>query len=381
MTAPDAASTRRRLGVEGEAQPVLQVMKRPFTRRMAASCPWVRVLSGWITDATELWECVRQDRPRIGPSTGLLGREQIKLRPRRHRRDHRARQAGRTSPLAPPCPAAKARPGSFGELDPPPPVYLPWRCGPRRDRKNEVKLSTSLRGWPKKTRRCASQQNPETAETLLFPAMARCICASPSRNLESKYQIRREARRPSVPLCRDDPDIDLATRGRHKKQSRRAHGQFGDVVLDIKSRCRAGARFSNSPTSHHRRRGAQNSSTSPQCREREGGLRGGGACAISPEIRAALGLPGRRRRRQFVGRLLSRGRFVDMAFQQAARLAMKEGLAACSPVVWSRSSRVEVYTPSEATPRVTAIVSQRRGRRYWASTRVRAGFAGTWWRD
>lgn len=51
----------------------------------------------------------------------------------------------------------------------------------------------------------------------------------------------------------------------------------------------------------------------------------------------------------------------DMAFQQAGRLAMKEGMAACSPVLLEPIMKVEVQTPSDTTARVTAIVSQRRG--------------------
>ncbi len=51
----------------------------------------------------------------------------------------------------------------------------------------------------------------------------------------------------------------------------------------------------------------------------------------------------------------------DMAFQMAAKIAMKEGMAACSPVLLEPIMKVEVYTPSDATAKATAIVSQRRG--------------------
>ena len=50
-----------------------------------------------------------------------------------------------------------------------------------------------------------------------------------------------------------------------------------------------------------------------------------------------------------------------MAFQMAAKIAMKEGMAACSPVLLEPIMKVEVYTPSDATAKATAIVSQRRG--------------------
>lgn len=51
----------------------------------------------------------------------------------------------------------------------------------------------------------------------------------------------------------------------------------------------------------------------------------------------------------------------DMAFQMAAKLAMKEGLAGCSPVLLEPIMKVEIATPTDATAKATAIVSQRRG--------------------
>lgn len=51
----------------------------------------------------------------------------------------------------------------------------------------------------------------------------------------------------------------------------------------------------------------------------------------------------------------------DMAFQMAARIAMKEGLAACSPVLLEPVMKVEIATPSDATARITAMIPQRRG--------------------
>lgn len=50
-----------------------------------------------------------------------------------------------------------------------------------------------------------------------------------------------------------------------------------------------------------------------------------------------------------------------MAFQQAARIGMKEGMAACSPVLLEPILKVQIATPSETTAKVTAIVPQRRG--------------------
>ena len=51
----------------------------------------------------------------------------------------------------------------------------------------------------------------------------------------------------------------------------------------------------------------------------------------------------------------------DMAFQMAARIGMKEGMSQCSPVLLEPIMKVEIATPSETTPKITALVPQRRG--------------------
>jgi elongation factor G len=51
----------------------------------------------------------------------------------------------------------------------------------------------------------------------------------------------------------------------------------------------------------------------------------------------------------------------DMAFQLAGKLAMREGLPQCGPVLLEPVMKVAIHTPSEATANVTAIIPQRRG--------------------
>ncbi len=51
----------------------------------------------------------------------------------------------------------------------------------------------------------------------------------------------------------------------------------------------------------------------------------------------------------------------DMAFRQAGRLAMSEGMPSCQPVLLEPVNWVEIAVPSEATARVNAIISSRRG--------------------
>jgi elongation factor G len=51
----------------------------------------------------------------------------------------------------------------------------------------------------------------------------------------------------------------------------------------------------------------------------------------------------------------------DMAFRQAGRLAMSEGLPQCQPVLLEPIMEVKIAVPNEATARVNAIIAQRRG--------------------
>ncbi len=51
----------------------------------------------------------------------------------------------------------------------------------------------------------------------------------------------------------------------------------------------------------------------------------------------------------------------DMAFRTAAQIGMREGMPQCKPVLLEPILKVEIAVPSEATPRVNGIVSQRRG--------------------
>jgi elongation factor G len=51
----------------------------------------------------------------------------------------------------------------------------------------------------------------------------------------------------------------------------------------------------------------------------------------------------------------------DMAFRQAGRLAMTEGMPNCNPVLLEPIMAVSIAVPSEANARINSIISQRRG--------------------
>ena len=154
-----------------------------------------------------------------------------------------------------------------------------------------------------------------------------------------------QSQAPRVPY-RETIRKPATQRGRHKKQSG-GHGQFGDVVLEIKPLPRgSGFVFSDTITG-----GVVPKQYIPSV---EAGIREflkAGPLGF-PVVDLAVNL--------------SDGSYhtvdsSDMAFQQAARIGMKEGMAACSPVLLEPILKVQIFTPSEATAKVTAIVPQRRG--------------------
>jgi elongation factor G len=51
----------------------------------------------------------------------------------------------------------------------------------------------------------------------------------------------------------------------------------------------------------------------------------------------------------------------DAAFQAAGRIAMQEGMPECAPVLLEPVMRVKIHVPNDATAKVNAIVSGRRG--------------------
>ena len=50
-----------------------------------------------------------------------------------------------------------------------------------------------------------------------------------------------------------------------------------------------------------------------------------------------------------------------MAFRQAARIAMQEGMPDCSPVLLEPVMAVEIAVPSDATAKINGIIPSRRG--------------------
>jgi elongation factor G len=135
-------------------------------------------------------------------------------------------------------------------------------------------------------------------------------------------------------------------RGRHKKQSG-GHGQFGDVVISIAPQKRgAGFNFAEKITG-----GVVPRNFIPSVE-----------IGVTDYMKSGpLGFPV-----VDIAVTLTDGSYhtvdsSDMAFRQAGRLAMSEGMPKCQPVLLEPVMEVDIAVPSDATARVNGMIPQRRG--------------------
>ena len=238
--------------------------------------------------------------------------------------------------------STSASPGDTLRISGPEPVYaMALALG---DRKDEVKLTTSI------AKLCEEDtglrfETCEATHQLLLHGQGEMHLRVVAERLKRKWGLAVETSRP-LSVYRETITKATTVRGRHKKQSG-GHGQFGDVVLEIKPLPRgAGFQFAESIVG-----GAVPRQFIPSV---EAGVRdtlksgplGFTVVDVTVELKdgSAHSVDS-----------------SDMAFRQAARLAMNQGLAECGPVLLEEIMKVEITVPNEATPRVNAMISQRRG--------------------
>ena len=212
------------------------------------------------------------------------------------------------------------------------------------ERKDEVRLTTALGKIGDEDPSLVFINNTETGGMELWGFGEMHLRLALER-LESKYGIRAETRPRKIPY-KETIKTSTEVRGRHKKQSG-GHGQYGDVVLEIKPLPRGvGFEFTDTITA-----GAVPKQYIPAV---EAGIRdylGEGPLGF-PVVDVAV--------------TLKDGSYhsvdsSETAFRAAGRLAMAEGMPQCDPVLLEPISHVEIATPSEATPKINHIISTRRG--------------------
>jgi elongation factor G len=337
--APDVAATRARLKIAAGDDAVVQVLKTLHTTH-GGKLSIARVLAGAVGDGAEL---TGPDGP-VGRVSGvfrIMGQQAAK---------REEAVAGETVGLGKLDDArtgmtlgnGKTAPQQLATTEPPHPVFS--LAVSSSERKDDVKLSASLARVLEEDPSLTVVHNQDTGETVLEGQGEMHLRVALER-LTGKYGISVKTHEPTVPY-QETIRGSVTVRGRHKKQSG-GHGQFGDVVLDIKPQPRgAGFLFSETITG-----GVVPRNYIP-------------AVAHGVEeylVKGPLGF-----RVVDVAVTLTDGSYhsvdsSDQAFRTAAQIGMREGMPQCKPVLLEPVLKVEIAVPSEATPRVNAMVSQRRG--------------------
>jgi len=164
--------------------------------------------------------------------------------------------------------------------------------------------------------------------------------------LKRKYGVEAESKPRQVPY-KETIRKPVEIRGRHKKQSG-GHGQFGDVVLDIKPLARGtGFQFAEKITGGVVPRQFIPSVEIGVLDYLQRGPLGG-----FPVVDVSVTL---------IDGSYHSVDSSDMAFRQAGRIGMAEGMPKCNPVLLEPIMEVEIAIPNEATARINGIIPQRRG--------------------
>jgi elongation factor G len=212
------------------------------------------------------------------------------------------------------------------------------------DRKDDVKLGQALLRLNEEDPSLTMVQNARTHDTVLWGQGEMHLRVALER-LRDRFGVNVKSHPPAIGY-QETIRKPITQRGRHKKQSG-GHGQFGDVVLDIRPLPRGeGFKFEEKVVG-----GAVPRNYIPAVEEG----------VVDGLVRGPLGFPV-----VDIAVTLTDGSYhsvdsSDLAFRTAARIGLSEGLPQCQPVLLEPIHLVEIVCPNEATAKINAILSARRG--------------------
>jgi elongation factor G len=213
-----------------------------------------------------------------------------------------------------------------------------------KERKDDVKLGQALNKLVEEDPSVTIVHNPETHEVVLWGQGEMHLRVTTER-LSDRYGVAIERRQPSVGY-RETIRKGIVQRGRHKKQSG-GHGQYGDVVLDIRPMPRgSGFSFEEKITG-----GVVPRNYIPSVEEG----------VIDALKHGPLGFPVVDLAVALIDGSYHTVDSSDMAFRTAGRIGIVEGLPQCQPVLLEPIHLVEIVCPNEATAKINALMSGRRG--------------------
>jgi len=332
-------ATAKRLGIKGN-DPVAYVLKT-FHTTHGGKMSVARVLSGQIGDGTTL-SSPEQETGRVSGVLKLVGQVTEKRGPA---------SAGETVALGKLDHARTGETLSAGkQAHKPVAAVAPYApvlaiAVSAKDRKDDVKLGVSFNKLHDEDPSLAVHHNAETHEVVVWGQGEMHLRVATER-LADRYGVAIERRTPSVGYRETIKKPISAVRGRHKKQSG-GHGQFGDVVLDVKPLPRgSGFAFAEKIVG-----GAVPRNYIPSVEEG----------VVDALKHGPLGFQVVDLSVSLVDGSYHAVDSSDMAFRIAGRIGINDALPQCNPVLLEPIHTVEIVCPSEATAKINAILSGRRG--------------------
>ena len=238
--------------------------------------------------------------------------------------------------------SGKTAPARWCSVEPTPPVLAMALAA--TDRKDDVKLGQALLRLNEEDPSLTMIHNPQTHDIVLWGQGEMHLRVALER-LRDRFGVNVKSQPPAIGY-QETIRKAITQRGRHKKQSG-GHGQFGDVVLEIKPMPRGGGfEF------HEKVVGGA------VPRNYIGAVEEG---VVDGLVRGPLGFPV-----IDVQVTLTDGSYhsvdsSDLAFRTAARIGVSEALPQCQPVLLEPIHVVEIVCPTDATAKINAILSGRRG--------------------
>ena len=335
---PNVEATAKRLGVKaGEAVAyVLKTLNTAHGGKMSV----VRVLAGQAGDGVT-FATPEREAGRVAGTFKLLGQHTEKRGPAAAgetvayaKLDHARTGDTLSTGKQPHKPVAEVKPFA-------PVLALAVSA---KERKDDVKLGQALHKLLEEDPSVTVVLNPEAQEVVLWGQGEMHLRVATER-LADRFGVALVSRKPSVGY-RETIRKGIVQRGRHKKQSG-GHGQFGDVVLDVKPLPRgSGFTFDDQIKG-----GVVPNNYIPSVEEGVvDGLKHG-----------PLGFPVVDVAVKLIDGSYHTVDSSDMAFRTAGRIGIVEALPQCNPVLLEPIHLVEIVCPSDATARMNAILSGRRG--------------------
>jgi elongation factor G len=337
--APDVTATAKRLGVPATKEALAYVFKTMHLQH-GGKLSLARLLAGHLDDGATL----QASSGGTGRVSGILAVNGA------HDTKRAAAEVGDSIALGKldavktgdTISSGKTAPSPLAKVEPLPPVLAMSIAA--ADRKDDVKLGQALLRLNEEDPSLTMVQNQRTHDIVLWGQGEMHLRVALER-LRDRFGVNVKSHPPAIGYQETIRKV-ISQRGRHKKQSG-GHGQFGDVVLEIKPLPRGeGFKFDERVVG-----GAVP-------RNYIGAVEEG---VVDGLARGPLGFPVIDVQVTLIDGSYHSVDSSDLAFRTAARIGVSEALPQCQPVLLEPIHIVEIVCPTDATAKINAILSARRG--------------------